>query len=423
LARELGRSNLSLAQFRGVCLAAIICLPACTYQIKIGEPKLPSPLIEPLPLTVGITFDPSIADYEFVTRKWGDTFQFRPGIATQVVFSQVLKSTFAETIMLTPGELADLPVGTIDAAVFVGIKNFFAHIDIEGESERVEITYTVTIKEPDSSTIAELDFDGQSQSVEFQEWGEIQFDSYYGRLTREAIFDAATRYVIEFRDSPGVKDWLHATGAYREHLGVGGSGDIEVFARLFEPKAAVRVAIFSDHEDFRACLTERLFDSQTGIQVIDEQQTRNAFYPWMIDLGDPDAARWVETNGAAPLVRQRIAAMGITHVVTTAVDTDSLGLEEMWEGQRDDITGIGIPIIGPYGGLFLFGVILADERTDSAVAVYELDPKAEDTSFQQSASGKIYEISSLVPISPVMGRETDAQVCEAVANELVERLH
>ncbi|MDP6673298.1 MAG: hypothetical protein QGH93_00400 [Gammaproteobacteria bacterium] len=419
MARELGRSGLSLVQLRGVCLAVIICLPACTYRIKIGDPGLPSPLIEPLPLTVGIIFDPYIADYEFATKKWGDTFQFRPGIATHVVFSQVLKSTFSKTITLTPGELADLPVGTIDAAVYVGIKNFFAHIDIGGNSERVEITYTVTIKEPDSSTIAKLDFNGQSEPVEPIDLGEVQPGSYYGRLTREAIFDAATRYMIEFRDSPGVKDWLHATGAYRAHLGVGRSGDIGVIARQVESKAAVRVAIFSDHEDFRACLTERLIDSQTGIQVLDEQQIRNAFYPWIIDLSDPDAAQWIENNGAAPLVRQRIAEMGITHVVTTAVDTDSPGYEEIWEGTSDGMTGIGIPL--PYGP-FLFGVILADERTSSAVAVYGLDPKAEDTSFEQSAAGKIYAIAAFFPISSFMGRETDAQVCEVVANELVERL-
>lgn len=403
---------------------AIISLPACTYRINIGEPELPPSLVQPLPLMVGVKFDPALSDYEFVARKWGEKFRFEPGTASETIFKQALEFTFAETAILVSDETANQSGDTIDATVYVAVTDFFALVDPAGNGELVEITYTVTIEEPGNGLVAEVDFQGRSDPVAYTSFGESLVSKYYGRLTREAMFDAATRFMIEFRDSPDVQQWLHSKNAYRDLLGVDESDAVEPVFQPSGPASIVRVAIFSDRENFRGCLMRRLTESPTGIQVLGEDQIRNAFYPWMIDLGDPEAAQWLETNGAVPLVQERIAATGVTHIVTTVVDTDSPGYEEMWDGQPgDDVTAIGIPIIGPYGGVGIFGVLVADENTHSTVAVYALDPQAEDKSFEKSASGKTYQISPLVPVTPVMGKETDAQVCEAVANELIEQLH
>lgn len=186
-------------------LAVALGPAACStsYQdhvIEPGEVYDGTPLVTPLPVTVGLYYGPDTREHEANLNRSRsgrvDRYHLRLGPASIALFDRILAAQFrtARPVDRLPTAEAGLP--DLDAVIAVSV----------GHAGLLSVHYDITLYTPTGTVIAEFDANGSISADGMSE--EIA-----ERGLRVAMRNAAATFLVDFPDHPDVAAWLRRTGA------------------------------------------------------------------------------------------------------------------------------------------------------------------------------------------------------------------
>jgi hypothetical protein len=181
-------------------IAAAVFMTACgssetDYQIDPGAVLAAKPLIEPLPLTVGVYYGAEFRNFETVhTRRVRDSidhYHLRLGRPSMALFNLAFGALFAETVVLS----AAPPWGD-------GGRQLQATIAPRIESASLSsVRYAFKLTGANGRVIADWNVAGQHT-------GETSSERTVAHSIRFAMRDAAADFLIGFQEEREVRAWL-----------------------------------------------------------------------------------------------------------------------------------------------------------------------------------------------------------------------
>jgi hypothetical protein len=189
-------------------LLILVMLAACSpfreeVQVEIGSILNSDPLVEPLPLTVGVYYGPDLigrnevaTDYAYSNGKlrtaWD--YQLALGSSSVAAFDRVFGALFERTVRLdrnppTPSDRAGL-----DAVIEPRIVSAW----------RQTIVYEFAFATPTGEEIATWMVEGTADEQKGSDPSE-----QVEREVRRAVRSAMAKFMLSFEDQYGVRDWLH----------------------------------------------------------------------------------------------------------------------------------------------------------------------------------------------------------------------
>jgi len=186
-------------------LALALSTVACgtTYEDHVIDPGQVydgTPLVTPLPVTVGLHYGPEMRGHEAnITRSRSgrvDRYHLRLGPASIALFDRILEAQFSAVRPVDRLPTAEAELPDLDAVIAVSI----------GHAGLMSVHYDLTLYTPTGSLIAELDADGSIYADDMSE-------ETVERGLRVAMRNAAAKFLVDFPDHPDVAAWLRRTGA------------------------------------------------------------------------------------------------------------------------------------------------------------------------------------------------------------------
>ncbi len=181
-------------------MAAAVFMTACgtsetDYQIDPGAVLGAKPLIEPLPLTVGIYYGPEFRNFETVQTRRDhnsiDRYHLRLGRPSMALFNLAFGALFAKTVALsTAPPWGDGEPG-LQAAIAPRIES----------ASFSSVSYAFTLTGANGRVIADWTVDGRHA-------GEISGERTVAHSIRFAMRDAAAEFLIGFREEHEIRAWL-----------------------------------------------------------------------------------------------------------------------------------------------------------------------------------------------------------------------
>lgn len=371
-------------------------LTACSIApVKVLPLQVAQPLVEPLPLRVGVRIDPKVRTYGLKE----DTFEgatYQIGESATATFLAAFRATFTNVIEM-PAETASVQEG-LDAIVDLADSRWsMASGGAEGRLTTAE--YLISFRDAVGNLLASWTLE---QKVTYSElvrdlgdkWNwKLTFEDQYSR-TLEKI---AAAFLRDFRDLPAIRAWLEARGAYRAALPAPGNAAAPIPAGIYVTSDAAS-------DDMRRCVIRGLRDTLPGRPVITGPGVRRALYPWLSD--QPAAAlaaeRFIALAGLSE-ARARLAALGVGTVILVA------------GGTTQDWNGGGACSIGGCLG-FSWG----DRKSILATQIVDLDHPQKVVQSETTRSGKAVMPLLYLPLPFIPA--TQSAVCHEVSKALAGQL-
>ncbi len=187
-------------------LTACFVLGGCGGANVLVETTVPTPLVEPLPLTMGVHFDASLTDYvhEEDLELYGK-FRIELGSTQVPVFERVFDAMFARTERM---ESLDAPSAGVDAIIVPVVEELQFSIPAQTRSDFFEIwiKYKIDIHAPNGELLASwpLPAYGKSNSRNFG-FMESSSDLGLNEATIWALRDAAAHFAFYFPQAPEIR--------------------------------------------------------------------------------------------------------------------------------------------------------------------------------------------------------------------------
>ena len=181
-------------------------LAACSKAITV-KGDFPEPLVEPLPLTVGLQYSKDLANYQYSEALPDDaTWSFDLGEANIALFDSVFGALFQRTRPIQ--ELQDLAAieDSVDAVIAPSVEAFEFSLPRQARSDQfsVWIRYNLDVYGPDGELITRWPISAYGQS-DSQTFGA---DDSMALATIRAMRDAAATIVMRFATQPKIKESL-----------------------------------------------------------------------------------------------------------------------------------------------------------------------------------------------------------------------
>lgn len=185
-------SNIVLS---ALCLTGV----ACTQNVQV-ETTFPEPLVEPLPVTVGIHYTEELTQYSYSEELPEDStdWNFNIGSANQLLFESIFSEVFTGAIPVS-GRAADGVVAVLEP----GIEAFEFSLPRHSRSDQygVWINYTLNVYGPDGELRANWPVKG---------YGEVDSRRFKGNETMKhatvlAMRDAATIIIDSLDRDTGLR--------------------------------------------------------------------------------------------------------------------------------------------------------------------------------------------------------------------------
>jgi len=189
----------------------LMLLGCAGADVAVQSTRLPVPLVESLPINVGIHLSDELLTYyhEETVRNHG-TFRINVGSAQSLMFDNLATGLFAghrfiDTPVSAAADLNAILVPTINELQF--------SIPAQTKSDFFEVwlKYSFQLKTPDGNTIAEWPMQAYGRANS-RNYGILE-DTDNGALqeaSRVALRDAMAVFSFKFQRVPGVKAWLEA---------------------------------------------------------------------------------------------------------------------------------------------------------------------------------------------------------------------
>ena len=188
------------------CLAALACaaLSGCSTSLAVNA-IFPQPLVDPLPVRVGIFFDEALTTYlheEKIPQQ--ASYSIRLGDANVSMLSQLFDSMFASTEPVVGLPLDTADQGRLDAVIKPELERFEFDVPIQRTDNFVEVwmQYQMRLYETDGQLIAEWPVTG---------YGKAEHGNRGAALNRAAVVamrEVGAEISTEFSAQPAVEYWL-----------------------------------------------------------------------------------------------------------------------------------------------------------------------------------------------------------------------
>ena len=220
--RLLGSMTLGLSAKR---LAALFIMPfvvACTRREVVVEGAFPTPLIDPVPVSVGILFTQEFREHELIDDATGRgevSWRVSTGSAQVDFWSTLFPAFFQNVVFINSYE--DLETYDVDAVLIPEVSEVQYAIPLYTSVKVYEIwmRYQLSLVEPEQI----MDTDNKTINLEnmqaFAEWpltaygktptAFMQSDIDAVNLAAVmALRDAGANFITSFTRVPGVMDWI-----------------------------------------------------------------------------------------------------------------------------------------------------------------------------------------------------------------------
>lgn len=188
---------------RSALLITTALLSACAQSVVVNT-DFPEPLVEPLPLTVGVHYDPALTEYVYTEELPGDgTWSFTLGEVNSKLFDGAFAALFENTIAVEDTGGTGDPYDSLNAVIEPTLEAFEFSLPRQSRSEQysVWIRYRLNVYKPDGTLITgwPVSAYGQSDSQIFGKSKSME------QATINALRDAFASIVIGFPKQPGIK--------------------------------------------------------------------------------------------------------------------------------------------------------------------------------------------------------------------------
>jgi len=200
------------SRLRWFGVAAGACLAGCGGSQVIVESSFPTPLIEPLPVSMGVIIPDEL--YNFIyTEDIPDQslWTIALGDANVAMLAPLFKGMFRETrdidsVAMIAGD------GSLDGAIEPKLEKFEFDVPNGERDEFVEVwlQYQITVYEPNGGTVVQWPVSGYGKSELLRD-----AEDAVQRAAVIAMREAGATISTKFSEQPQVKQWLgdkgHAT--------------------------------------------------------------------------------------------------------------------------------------------------------------------------------------------------------------------
>lgn len=180
-------------------------LSACSSSV-IVESDFPTPLVEPLPVSIGLIFDDALYNYihtEDIPEQ--STWTIALGDANLALLEPLFETMFSSTQVVESLPLGGSDLATLDGVVQPVLEKFEFDVPIGQRDEFVEVwmQYKISLFEPNGTLVAEWPVSGYGKS----ELGRDREDAVL-RAAVVAMREVGATISTKFADQPQVSYWL-----------------------------------------------------------------------------------------------------------------------------------------------------------------------------------------------------------------------
>ncbi|MEE9255289.1 MAG: hypothetical protein V3U43_10160 [Pseudomonadales bacterium] len=206
------------ARTKIMTIAMVLLAAGCTSSATVLERPFPAPVLDPIPLTIGVYYSDDFRAYvyaERIPRK--GTIEIKAGAANVRLFDRVLPGMFTGVVHL----LGPLDTGEgVDAIFIPTLEDFQIALPHQTHNDfsEVWIKYQLKLMAPDGEAIASW------KLVAYGKSPKGMLESEKGALwvaARVALRDAGAFFAIKFKEVAGVRQWLLENGALSMQAPVG----------------------------------------------------------------------------------------------------------------------------------------------------------------------------------------------------------
>jgi hypothetical protein len=198
-------------------------LPVMLTLVSVGcstvvpvEGRFPSPLIEPLPVTVGVRYGNRFRAYEY--RPNEESWVVPLGSANVRLFNRMFTAMFERAVPVKSQASAAATSSQLDAVIQPTIEGYNIITPTESNSRfyQVSVEYLINLYTRDGERLARWPLMGTGRSPSKT----MRAAKCVAEATSLAMRDAAARLVINFRRVPRIKRWLQLADAREDNRNV-----------------------------------------------------------------------------------------------------------------------------------------------------------------------------------------------------------
>ena len=389
--------------YPGLILMAL--LAGCAGPlVRVDAPAWQPPLVESLPLRVGVYVSPAQRGYMFVDSSMSGA-RLDLGEAGAATLLAAARGGFAGAVELD--DPAAAAGAGVDAVLSVAAMEWRSTLTREATTTSAH--YTLRLAEPSGALVGEWTREFSTSLEEIVpdpgQPGLWSLKGVYAAPATVLLERLGSAFLREFRDEPAIRAWLEARAAYRPALPAPAAG--AALAPWARP-SGVQVASDAGSDVVRRCVIKGLRRELPERPVVAGPALRQALFPWFSD--QPAAAAGAERLRALlalPEARSRLEAIGVGTVVLVS------------GGTRQDWHGAGFCGAG-YGGGGCLGLTWGERDSLIVARIVDLASPAalSESSAHRSGTTVIPMLGIPLPFIPA----TQSAACHEMAHALAREL-
>ncbi len=190
-------------------------LLGCSASVIEIRGNYPSPLVSPLPLTLGVIYDDNFSSYSFTEideYSGEDQYIINSGSTQVQLFNTILPAVFAEVVFLDSAEDVASHPG-LDMVFQPAIEEFQVGLPQKTRLDVYEIwvKYNMRLSDPNGASIADWVMTAYGKSPQ-ETFGSV--DAGVNEAAVEAFRDLAATFSLGFTSIPEVNDWLRSNNVF-----------------------------------------------------------------------------------------------------------------------------------------------------------------------------------------------------------------
>lgn len=382
-----------------------LLVTACTYvqgNVPIDAEIPYAPIIEPLPMRVGICYTPRLRDYVVLLDK--DRARFEVGQASLRIFDRAVNGMFDDVEQVPCSDSDGRGVGPLDGTIEIDLTWHLASLDF------FHLLYLFKVYSADGSLVSSIEITGKGDWVYLGDPTVVS-----GKVARDAIRDAASHFMLSFETTTEIERWLSSMGkAVPEKTYVIsplGRDWVVAFLpdlTLYQTRTGATPYGTSKKDKgawYESCIRSEMGNIKPSLRVLVHDEVRNILFPWYERWMGPRARhKTIAKFLAKRNVQSRLSDHGVRFVVSVKVLT-SLGEQKGGILRSTEAFGLGHQY--------------RSRRTEIIAVVWEVDGTEEPRELVGLAEGTSALTSVVIPIPTGIAR-TEQKACEDISRQLVE---
>jgi hypothetical protein len=188
-------------------VAQVFFLAGCASAVVV-ESEFPTPVVESLPLAVGLFYEPELRDFihaEALPRS--STWTIDLGDANVAMLEPLYQAMFSSTRAIDTLPPSDSDAASVDAILSSALNRFEFDVPRTSRDQFVEVwlQYRLELRDPSGAVLIDWPVEG---------YGKAEIDgsreSAVHRAAIVAMREAGARISTEFLNQPAVQNWLQA---------------------------------------------------------------------------------------------------------------------------------------------------------------------------------------------------------------------